>query len=141
MRPQRAAEADVNSPLIGVMAADPARPRELAAPGSVPFSPDAARLKSLKPLRVRSAALEQWRGGVRGRKCLQRQDLMFKRIWLRSDGVRQDDGGEDREGRWEEPVRSEVLVCEVLVPGWRSGGLPASGSGSGSESGQTGSAV
>lgn len=143
----RAAEAAVNSPLTGVMAADPARPSEPAAPGSVPLSPDAAaaRLRSLKPLRVKSAALE-WRGSVRGRKCLQRQDLMFKRIWLRSDGVREDDdddggGGGEREGRWEEPVRSEVLVCEVLVPEWRSGGLLASGSGSGSESRQMGSAV
>lgn len=126
-----------NSPLTGVMAADPARP------SSVPLSPEAARLKSLNPLRVKSAALE-WRGSVRGRKCLQRQDLMFKRIWLRSDGVREDDdddGGGKWEGRWEEPVRSEVLVCEVLVPEWRSGGLLASSSGSGSESGQMGSAV
>lgn len=143
-KPRRTAKATVDLPLTGVMAADPARPSELAAPGSVPFSPDAVRLKSLNPLRVKSAVLEVWRGGVRGLKCLQRQDLMFKRIWLRSDGVRQDeddDDGDDREGRWEEPVRSEVLVCEVLVPEWRSGGLLASGSGSGSESGQTGSAV
>lgn len=70
---------------------------------------------------------------------------MFTRIWLRSDGVREDDGddaGGEWQGRWEEPVRSEVLVCEVLVPERRSGG-PASGPGSGSESepGQTGSAV
>lgn len=132
-------EAAVNSPLTGVMAADPARPSEPAAPCSVPLNPDATRLISLNPLRVQSAALE-WRGSVRGRKCLQRQDLMFKRIWLRSDGVREDDddGGEG-EGRWEEPVRSEVLVCEVLVPEWRSGGLLASGSGSESESGQVGS--
>lgn len=58
---------------------------------------------------------------------------------MRKDG--DDDDGGEREGRWEEPVRSEVLVCEVLVPEWRSGGLLASGSGSGSESGQMGSAV
>lgn len=129
----------VNSPLTGVTAADPARPSKLTAPGSVPFRPDAVRLKSLNPLRVKSAVLEEWWGGVRGRKCLQRQDLMFKRIWLRPDD--DNDDGDDRERRWEEPVRSEVLVCEVLVPEWRSGGLPASGSGSGSESRQMGSAV
>lgn len=123
------------------MAADPVRPSKPAAPCSVPLSPDVVRLRSLNPLRVKSAALE-WRGSVRGRKCLQRQDLMFKRIWLRSDGVRKDDDdGGEREGRWEEPVRSEVLVCEVLVLEWRSGGLLASGSGSGSESGHMGSAV
>lgn len=133
----------MNSPFTGGIGSGPARPSEPAAPASVPFSPDAARLKSLNPLRVTSAALEGWRGSVRGRKCLQRQHLMFTRIWLRFDGVRKDDGddvGGEQGGRWEEPVRSEVLVCEVLVPEWRSGGL-AGGPGSGSESGQTGSAA
>lgn len=70
---------------------------------------------------------------------------MFNRIWLRSNGVFEDDNddGGEREGGWEEPVRSEVLVSEVLVPGWRSGELGSgetSGPGSGSESGQTVSA-
>lgn len=66
---------------------------------------------------------------------------MFKRIWLRSIGVGDDDGdaegGGDAAGRWEELVGAEVLVSEVLALQLRSGELgsgEASGSGSGSES-------
>lgn len=58
---------------------------------------------------------------------------MFKRIWLRSMGVDDDEDG----GRREELVGSEVLVSEVLALELRSGELgsgEASGSGSGSES-------
>lgn len=66
---------------------------------------------------------------------------MFKRIWLRSNGICEDGGdwGGLEEGRWEELVRSEVLVSEVLVLGLRSGELgsgEASVTVSGSESRQ-----
>ena len=63
---------------------------------------------------------------------------MFKRIWLRSIGVGDDDDRGDGEvGKREELAGSEVLVSEVLVLELRSGELgsgEASGSGPESES-------
>lgn len=118
------AEETMYSPLTGIWAG-PVRFWELAAPDSVRFSPDTVRLMSLNPLRDKSPPSEGWWDSVRGRKCLQRQDLMFKRIWLRSNGICEDGGdwGGLEEERWEELVRSEVLVSEVLVLGLRSGEL------------------
>lgn len=54
----KATEEAANSPLTGGIGAGPARPSEPAAPDGVPFSPDAARLKSLNPLRAKSAPLQ-----------------------------------------------------------------------------------
>lgn len=122
-----------HSPLTGG-GAGPVRFWELAPPDRVRVSPDTVRLKSLNPLRDKSPPPKGCWDSVRGLKCLQRQDLMFKRIWLRSKGVC-DDGewGDKEEGRWEELVGSEVLVSEVLVLGLRSG-EPGSGPGSRSAS-------
>lgn len=107
----------------------------LAPPDRVRFSPDTVQLKSLNPLRDKSPP-KGWWDSVRGLKCLQRHDLMFKRIWLRSFGFNDDRGDEDG-GRWKELAGSEVLVSEVLALEMWSGELgsgEASGSGSGSES-------
>lgn len=124
-------------PLTGV-GAEPVRFWELDPPDKVRDSPDTVRLQSLNPLRDKSPPPKGLWDSVRGLKCLQRQDLMFKRIWLRSIGVGDDDDrGDEEVGRWEELFGSEVLVSEVLVLELRSGELgsgEASGSGSGSES-------
>lgn len=126
-----------DSPLTGV-GAGPVRFWELAPPDKVRVSPDIVRLKSLNPLRDKSPPPKGWWDSVRGLKCLQRQDLMFKRIWLRSKGVCEDgDRGDKEEGRLEELIGYEVLVSEVLALGLRSGELGSgeeSGWGSGSES-------
>ncbi len=128
------AEDTTDSPLTGV-GGGPGRFWELAPPDRVRVSPDTVRLKSLNPLRDKSPPPKGWWDSVRGLKCLQRQDLMFKRIWLRSIGVGDDDDrGDEEEGRWEELVGSEVLVSEVLVLELRSGEL-GSGEASGEESG------
>lgn len=94
-------------------------------------SPDMARLKSPNPLRDETPVPKACWDSVRGRKCLQRHDFMFKRIRLRSTVTVDDKDDEEEEegsGR-EEPVGSEVLVSEVLE--LRSGEL---GSGEESES-------
>lgn len=57
---------------------------------------------------------------------------MFKRIWLRSTGVCDEDKDGEEDGRWGKLARSEVLVSEVLALELRSGEL---GSGEASESG------
>ena len=133
-------EETTDSPLTGV-GAEPVRFWELDPPDKVLVSPDTVRLQSLNPLRDKSPPPKGWWDSVRGLKCLQRLDLMFKRIWLRSIGVDDDDNGDvrgDEEvGRWEELAGSEVLVSEVLALELRSGELGSgevSGSGSGSES-------
>lgn len=111
-----------DSPLTGARVG-PGRFWELAAPDWVRVSPDTVRLKSLNPLRDKSPPHKGWWDRVRGRKCLQRQDVMFKRIWLRSMCADDDDRGDEEGGRSEELAGSEVLVSEVLALELRSGEL------------------
>lgn len=106
-----------DSPWTGV-GAGPVRFKMFVPPDKVRVSPDIVRLKSLNPLRDRPPSPNGWWDIVRGLKCLHRQDLMFKRIWLRSKGVFEDgDRVDNKDEWWEHVVGSEVLVSEVLVLG------------------------
>lgn len=112
--------------------AGPVRFWELVPADRIRVSPNIVRLKSLNPLRDKSPSPKGWWDSVRGLKCLQRHDLMFKKIWLRSTGVEDDRGDEDEE-KLAALVESEVLFSEVLAL-WseelRSGETCSSSSGS-----------